>query len=84
MIITLRDGYNKHEGTDLPMFSRGGKSTVNQYIAFQHKTKRDAQDEQDLKLIDDPNAAEKDINLIFADKPFNILEEMKRIGEAKR
>ena len=71
MIITLRDDYNKHEGTDLPMFSRGGKSTVNQYIAFQHhKSRRDAQDEQDFKLNEDP---EKDINLVQGEKPFNIL-----------
>lgn len=28
MIVTVREGYDKLDGTDLPMFSRSGKSTV--------------------------------------------------------
>jgi hypothetical protein len=28
MILTIQDDYNKNDGTDLPMFSRNGKSTV--------------------------------------------------------
>lgn len=38
MILTIKDGYDKHDGTDLPMFSRTGKSTVTQHMQFtQHK-----------------------------------------------
>ena len=28
MILTIKEGYDKSEGTDLPMFSRSGKSTI--------------------------------------------------------
>lgn len=28
MILTIKEGYDKKEGTDLPMFSRSGKSTI--------------------------------------------------------
>jgi hypothetical protein len=34
MILTIQDNYDKSDGTKLPMFSRSGKSTVNQYLAF--------------------------------------------------
>ena len=34
MILTIKDGYDKQAGTDLPMFSRTGKSTVSQYLQF--------------------------------------------------
>ena len=34
MMITITDKYDKKHGTDLPMFSRVGKTTVSMYIAF--------------------------------------------------
>jgi hypothetical protein len=38
MILTIKDGYDKHEGKDLPMFSRSGKTTISQYQQFtQHR-----------------------------------------------
>jgi hypothetical protein len=29
MILTIQDDYDKHDGKNLPMFSRSGKSTIN-------------------------------------------------------
>lgn len=38
MILTIVEGYDKHEGKDLPMFSRSGKTTISQHLQFtQHK-----------------------------------------------
>jgi hypothetical protein len=34
MILTTVENYDKNKGTDLPMFSRPGKFTKNQYLAF--------------------------------------------------
>ncbi|CDW86902.1 UNKNOWN [Stylonychia lemnae] len=34
MILTVEEDYDKQTGTDLPMFSRVGKTTVSMYIAF--------------------------------------------------
>jgi hypothetical protein len=34
MIVTVKDDFDKQQGTDLPMFSRSGKTTVTMYIAF--------------------------------------------------
>ena len=34
MILTVEEDYDKNSGTDLPMFSRVGKTTVSMYIAF--------------------------------------------------
>ena len=33
-MLTITDEYDKEQGTDLPMFSRVGKTTVSMYIAF--------------------------------------------------
>ena len=40
MILTLGEGYDSHDGTALPMFSRSGKSTTSQYLAFQQGNKK--------------------------------------------
>ena len=40
MIITFEDSYDKQSGTKLPMFSRSGKSTINQYLVFNKEKKR--------------------------------------------
>jgi len=34
MIVCLKEKFDKEQGRDLPMFSRSGKSTVSQYLAF--------------------------------------------------
>ena len=34
MLLSLKDGYDKEQGADLPMLSRTGKTTVSMYIAF--------------------------------------------------
>ena len=34
MILSIIDDFNKETGTDLPMFSRVGKTTVSMYLAF--------------------------------------------------
>jgi len=39
MILTVRDDYDKFEGTDMPMFSRSGRFTKNQYLCFNQKGK---------------------------------------------
>ena len=40
MILTIVDNYDKQQGTNLPMFSRSGKSTINQYLAFNSGNKK--------------------------------------------
>lgn len=37
MILNLDDGYDKSEGTNLPMFSRTGKFTISMYMVFNQK-----------------------------------------------
>jgi len=39
MILTTRDDFDKNEGTNLPMFSRSGKSTVNKFLEFTKNTR---------------------------------------------
>ena len=34
MIVSLKEKFDREQGRDLPMFSRSGKSTVSQYLAF--------------------------------------------------
>lgn len=34
MLLTVTDDFDKEHGTDLPMLSRVGKTTVSMYIAF--------------------------------------------------
>lgn len=49
MIVTVRDDYDKHQGTDLPMFSRSGKTTVSMYIAFSQAAHTRHEEEEYLK-----------------------------------
>ena len=35
MILTVKENYDKYDGTDLPMYSRSGKSTTSQYLQFE-------------------------------------------------
>ena len=75
MIITVRDDYNKFEGTDLPMFSRSGKSTINQYLAFNHKGKAQKEAAQFDNFVEDEDAGD-DIGMMMGDKPKDIAYEM--------
>ena len=45
MILTVQEKYDKEKGTGLPMFSRPGKTTVSQYLAFDQPGKH-----HDIKL----------------------------------
>lgn len=49
MIVTVKDDYDKHQGTDLPMFSRSGKTTVSMYIAFSQAAHQRHEEEEYLK-----------------------------------
>lgn len=49
MIVTIKEDYDKSQGTDLPMFSRVGKTTVNMYIAFSQAAAANHEEEEYLK-----------------------------------
>ena len=49
MIVTVRDDYDKSQGTDLPMFSRSGKTTTSMYIAFSQAAMSKHEEEDWLK-----------------------------------
>lgn len=49
MIVTVKEDYDKEQGTDLPMFSRVGKTTVSQYIAFSQAATYKHEEEEYLK-----------------------------------
>ena len=64
MIVTVKDDYDKHTGTDLPMFSRSGKTTVSMYIAFSQAAHQRHEEEEYLKQnpgadLDDYRAMKK-------------------------
>ena len=75
MILTIVDNYDKQQGTNLPMFSRSGKSTINQYLAFNSGNKK-----RSVDLIREENDAAdldaEDMGLIMGEKPNNLEEEM--------
>ena len=54
MIVTVKDDYDKEQGTDLPMFSRVGKTTVSMYIAFSQAAMNKHEEEEYMKA--NPNA----------------------------
>lgn len=77
MILTIQDNYNKHQGTNLPMFSRSGKSTINQYLVFNQDKKRSV----DVNAFrrdnnDDFDMEPDDLEMMMGDKPNNIDQEM--------
>lgn len=49
MIVTVKEDYDKDQGTDLPMFSRVGKTTVSMYIAFSQAAMNKHEEEEWLK-----------------------------------
>ena len=73
MILTIVDNYDKQQGTNLPMFSRSGKSTINQYLAFNSGTKKRS---VDVVNQDDADLDAEDMGLIMGEKPNNLEEEM--------
>jgi hypothetical protein len=64
MILTIDDSYNKNEGTNLPMLSRSGKSTINQYLAFNSAKKKSVDVTPQPKSNDD-DLDDEDIGLIM-------------------
>lgn len=58
MIVTVKDDYDKSKGTDLPMFSRVGKTTVNMYIAFSQAAMNNHEEEEYLKANPNSNVQE--------------------------
>lgn len=70
MILTIKEGYNKHEGTDLPMFSRTGKSTISQYLQFsQHKSPNSPGSMPKVVAEEGDESGEDDIALGVVTKP---------------
>ncbi|TNV82030.1 hypothetical protein FGO68_gene16144 [Halteria grandinella] len=49
MIVTVKDDYDKDKGTDLPMFSRVGKTTISMYIAFSQAEMNKHEEQEWLK-----------------------------------
>ena len=49
MILTVHDDYDKEHGTDMPMLSRVGKTTVSMYIAFSQAAMNKREEEDYLK-----------------------------------
>jgi len=49
MIVTVKEDFDKDQGTDLPMFSRVGKTTVSMYIAFSQAAMNKHEEEDYLK-----------------------------------
>lgn len=74
MILTIQDNYDKQQGTNLPMFSRSGKSTINQYLAFNSGSgkKRSI----DAGADDGFDVDAEDMGLIMGEQPNNLDAEM--------
>ena len=53
MILTVDDDFDKDHGTDLPMYSRVGKTTVSMYIAFSQAAMSKKEQQQFLKAHPD-------------------------------
>ncbi len=49
MIITVKDDFDKDQGTDLPMFSRVGTTTTSMYIAFSQAAMNKHEEEEYLR-----------------------------------
>ena len=54
------------------MFSRSGKSTVNQYLAFNQSSRRQPQDINQKQQNDDFDLDQDDIGIMMGDKPNNV------------
>lgn len=79
MILTFQDDYDKQTGNKLPMFSRSGKSTINQYLVFNKGDKKRSieiggpfrkNDQEELEFEPD------DLEMMMGEKPNNIEQEM--------
>lgn len=76
MILTIVDNYDKQQGTNLPMFSRSGKSTINQYLAFNSGNKKRSVVHVNREEADNADFDAEDVDLIMGEKPNNLEEEM--------
>lgn len=76
MILTIVDNYDKQQGTNLPMFSRSGKSTINQYLAFNSGNKKRSVDLIREEAAENADLDAEDMGLIMGEKPNNLEEEM--------
>ena len=74
MILTIKDDYNKFEGTDLPMFSRTGKSTVSQYLQFS-QGRKDHLFER-VKTVEEEIDIEQDDVDVMGDKSKDVSTEL--------
>ncbi len=75
MILTIKEDYNKFEGTDLPMFSRTGKSTVSQYLQFS-QGRKDHSFER-VKIVEEEAGTEQDEDVdIMGDKSKDVSSEL--------
>lgn len=74
MILTIKDDYNKFEGTDLPMFSRTGKSTVSQYLQFS-QGRKDHLFER-VKAVEEEIDIEQDDVDVMGDKSKDVSTEL--------
>lgn len=81
MILTVKDDYNKEEGTGLPMFSRPGKRTVSQYLAFDQVGKHH---DEGLDVVDSDADNEASALSLGDDKKTMIAREIRKITERKR
>lgn len=50
MILAIKDAQDKEHGTDLPMFSRVGKTTVSMYIAFSQAAQHKKEEEKNAEM----------------------------------
>lgn len=75
MILTIKEDYNKFEGTDLPMFSRTGKSTVSQYLQFSQGRKDNSFER--VKIVEEEAGTEQDEDVdIMGDKSKDVSSEL--------
>jgi hypothetical protein len=73
MIISIRDDFNKFEGTGLPMFSRSGRFTNNQFLCFNTKTKNPKEEAHIEEMDeDDDEVGQGDLEMIMGEKPLDI------------
>ena len=68
MILTIKENYNKNDGGNLPMFSRSGKSTINQFLAFNSLKKRPLEQVKYDKAVEDYNFEHDDIGIMMDER----------------
>jgi hypothetical protein len=82
MIISLGEGNDYGDGTGLKMFSRSGKSTTSQYLAFCNATKK-----QHTIPVDEADefGSNEDLDQYVGEKkPSNIQDVMRKLADEER